>query len=150
LKDDKALNFNDIRNSLILNPGSYDISQFIKDDVTLTTEPNSDFLIDKWIFWLLNCGNFIVSKNEMIEILDKKPSFSRDLLSIDAVVFAYHWLSSEKAIQILESFYHHHRKRQDSVSLYRKRKFNLCNGVFYRRNIKFLKYIFLIIMALSN
>lgn len=132
LKDDKALNFNDIRNSLILNPGSYDISQFIKDDFTLTTEPDSDFLIDKWIFWLLNCGNFIVSKNEMIEILDKKPSFSRDLLSIDAVVFAYHWLSSGKAIQILESFYHHHRKRKDSVSFIEKENSTYATEYFIR------------------
>ncbi len=120
LKDEKTLDFKDIRNSLILNPGSYDIAQLIDDDSTLTTELDTDFLIDKWIFWVLNCGNFVVNKNDIIEILDKEPGFSRDLLSIDAVVFAYYWLSSGKAIYILESFYHYHRKRQDSVSFAEK------------------------------
>lgn len=120
LKEGKPLYFNDIRNSLIRNPGSYDISQLAESSTNLTSDLETDFLIDKWIFWVLNCGNFVVYKNHIINIIEKSPIFDKSLLSIDAVVFAYYWLSSGKAIKIIDSFYHHHRKREDSVSFTEK------------------------------
>lgn len=120
LKEGKPLYLNDIRNSLIRNPGSYDISQLAESSTNLTSDLETDFLIDKWIFWVLNCGNFVVYKNHIINIIEKSPIFDRSLLSIDAVVFAYYWLSSGKAIKIIDSFYHHHRKREDSVSFTEK------------------------------
>ena len=81
---------------------------------------NSDFLIDKWIFWVLNCGNFIVNKTKMIEIAKEGANLDRKLLSIDAVVFSYLWLNSGNEIKIFEEFFHHHRKRSDSVSFIEK------------------------------
>lgn len=120
LKEDGSLYFNDIKNSLIINSGSYDISQFVDNDANVVSNLDSDFLVDKWIFWVLNCGNFIVNKNQIIETFENNLSFNRELLSIDAVVFTYCWLSSGKAIKIFDSFYHYHRKRNDSVSFLEK------------------------------
>ena len=77
---------------------------------------NEKKLIDKWIFWILNCGNFIVNKKYMVDIAADGLKFDRKLLSVDAIVFSYLWLENSFEIKILNDFYHHHRKRNDSVS----------------------------------
>ncbi len=120
LDEDTVLNFKDIKNSLILNPGSYNLEDFVDNTDDLKSDINSDFLIDKWIFWVLNCGNFIVNKTKMIEIAKEGANLDRKLLSIDAVVFSYLWLNSGNEIKIFEEFFHHHRKRSDSVSFIEK------------------------------
>ncbi len=120
LVEDTVLNIKDIKNSLILNPGSYNLEDFVDNTDDLKADINSDFLIDKWIFWVLNCGNFIVNKTKMIEIAKEGANLDRKLLSIDAVVFSYLWLNSGNEIKIVEKFFHHHRKRPDSISFIEK------------------------------
>ncbi len=56
LNEDTTLNIKDIKNSLILNSGSYNLEDFVDNTDDLKANINSDFLIDKWIFWVLNCG----------------------------------------------------------------------------------------------
>tara|TARA_B100001113_G_C21123198_1_gene628392 strand:- start:4800 stop:5678 length:879 start_codon:yes stop_codon:yes gene_type:complete len=120
LNEDTTLNIKDIKNSLILNSGSYNLEDFVDNTDDLKANINSDFLIDKWIFWVLNCGNFIVNKTKMVEIAEEGSNLDRKLLSIDAVVFSYLWLNSGNEIKIIEEFFHHHRKRSDSVSFIEK------------------------------
>lgn len=112
----RNLTFNDVRDSMILNPGSYDLKDYSKNINELEANLESDFMVDKWIMWVLNCGNFIVSKKSMLNIGSKGINFERKLRSTDAVVFSYLWLMSGKSIKIISNFYHHHRKRNDSVS----------------------------------
>tara|TARA_X000001036_G_scaffold440085_1_gene494294 strand:+ start:694 stop:1572 length:879 start_codon:yes stop_codon:yes gene_type:complete len=116
LPNDTSLDIKDIKDSLILNPGSYELKNFVESVDDLNSNRAEDFLIDKWIFWILNCGNFIVDKYRMIEIAEEGLNLDRKLLSIDAVVFSYLWLNSGSKIKILDNFFHHHRKRKDSVS----------------------------------
>jgi hypothetical protein len=52
----------------------------------------------------------------MIDIAEAGLKFDRKILSVDAIVFSYLWLEKGFEIKILNDFYHHHRKRNDSVS----------------------------------
>ena len=73
-------------------------------------------MVDKWVFWILNCGNFIVNKDYMLPIANKGLEIDRKHLSVDAIVFSYLWLENGLKIKIFREFNHHHRKREDSVS----------------------------------
>ncbi len=119
-KKNKIIDLNYVRDSLILNSGEYKLDNFIENNEELISSLEKDTLIDKWIFWILNCGNFIVSKKLMIEIGNSGLNIDRKLRSVDAIVFSYLWLNSELEINILKDFYHHHRKRDDSVSFSEK------------------------------
>lgn len=107
-----------VRDSLILNSGNYNLNDFDFDEnnLLITNDENSLNLKSKWIFWILNCGNFIVNKNIFEEIASDGLEFDRSIRSVDAIVFSFLWLRSGKEIKIYKDFYHHHRKRIDSVS----------------------------------
>lgn len=114
---DIEIDFNLAKNSLINNSGSYILNELVPESL-LVTNPSypSDFIKDKWIFWILNCGNFIVNRDEMVKVAEEGLLLNRRLRSVDAVVFSYLWLMNSKKIKIYKDFYHHHRKRNDSVS----------------------------------
>ena len=118
--EDSVLDLKYVKESLIANPGSYDLKQFSNYKESLTTNLKKDHLIDKWIFWILNCGNFIVSAKKMKQIAQKGLEINRELRSVDAIVFSYLWLKGGNKIKIFKDFYHHHRKRNDSVSFIEK------------------------------
>ncbi len=118
--EDSVLDLKYVKESLITNPGSYDLKQFSNYKESLTTNLKKDHLIDKWIFWILNCGNFIVSAKKMKQIAQKGLEINRELRSVDAIVFSYLWLKGGNKIKIFKDFYHHHRKRNDSVSFIEK------------------------------
>jgi len=127
---DLKIDFNLAKNSLISNPGSYDLKDFVSEKFLIINQKYSkDFIKDKWIFWVLNCGNFIVNKEEMIKVAEEGLLFDRKLRSVDAVVFSYLWLKSEKEIRIYKNFFHHHRKRNDSVSF--KEKVDSKNAIIH-------------------
>ena len=94
--DDKAVN-------------SYDVSTSIRNNKKIT--------VDKNIYWILNCGNFIVSRNKYLEVM--QPYYRNDSipLAADALAISYLWLKAGKTIQLSKDLYHFHRKRKDSVSL---------------------------------
>lgn len=52
----------------------------------------------------------------MKDIAKKGLKIDREIRSVDAIAFSYLWLSSGKEIKIINEFFHHHRKREDSVS----------------------------------
>ncbi len=116
-KNNKTIDSSYVKKSLLLNSGDY-----ILDDLGYKTD-NFDLekdeinpLLNKWVFWILNCGNFIVNKNIMSEIAQNGLILDRSIRSVDAVAFSYLWLSAGKKIRIHKKFFHHHRKRNDSVS----------------------------------
>lgn len=115
-----SINMEFVKNSLIENSGDYILDDIISSEVKLSKTAEIIPTEDKWIFWVLNCGNFIVNRHEMIKIASQGLNFSRNLRSVDAIVFSYLWLESKKEILLLKNFYHHHRKRQDSVSYMEK------------------------------
>ena len=108
------LNKRIVKKLLIQNSGTYNLKDF--RDKLPPVENLEKKLIDKWIFWILNCGNFIVSKKYMLDIAEAGLKFDRKVLSVDAIVFSYLWLDHCFEIKIFNDFYHHHRKRNDSVS----------------------------------
>jgi glycosyltransferase involved in cell wall biosynthesis len=94
--DDKAIN-------------SYDVSTAIKNNEKIT--------VDKNIYWILNCGNFIVSKKKYLEVMQAYYRNDSIPLAADALAISYLWLNAGKTIQLSKDLYHFHRKRIDSVSL---------------------------------
>ena len=94
--DDKAVN-------------SYDVSTSIRNNEKIT--------VDKNIYWILNCGNFIVSKNQYLEVMQSYYRNDSIPLAADALAISYLWLKAGKTIQLSKDLYHFHRKRRDSVSL---------------------------------
>lgn len=107
--------------SLIFNPGGYNLNSYIeKNNIKVNELNKGKFIIDKWIFWVLNCGNFIAHKKYMLDIGKEGLKVDRNLRSVDAIVFSYLWLKSGRKIKIYNDFYHHHRKRNDSVSFTEK------------------------------
>lgn len=125
---DRKIDLNYIKISLLSNSGGYRVDKFnIPKSVIGQVLPFKQ--LDKWIMWILNCGNFIVSKDKFLLTTEEGLKYDRKLLSIDAVVFSYLWLKSGNQIEILKNFYHHHRKREDSVSFKEKQHSN--NAIKY-------------------
>jgi len=88
---------------------SYDVSTSIRNNEKIT--------VDKNIYWILNCGNFIVSKNKYLEVMQSYYRNDSIPLAADALAISYLWLKAGKTIQLSKELYHFHRKRKDSVSL---------------------------------
>ena len=103
-----------VKNFLLFNSGDYNLNEFTDDLPKI--EKTEIQMIDKWIFWILNCGNFIVNKDYMLPIANEGLEIDRKHLSVDAIVFSYLWLENGLKIKIFKEFNHHHRKREDSVS----------------------------------
>lgn len=99
---------------LIHNSGTYNLKEY-GNQFSSFKDPEKK-IIDKWIFWILNCGNFIVNKKHMVDIAQAGLEFDRKILSVDAIAFSYLWIENGMKIKIFNNFYHHHRKRNDSVS----------------------------------
>tara|TARA_B110000003_G_scaffold275500_1_gene318315 strand:+ start:229 stop:1092 length:864 start_codon:yes stop_codon:yes gene_type:complete len=99
---------------LIDNSGTYNLKDY-GNQLPSFKDPEKK-IIDKWIFWILNCGNFIVNKKHMVDIAQAGLEFDRKILSVDAIAFSYLWIEKGMKIKIFNNFYHHHRKRNDSVS----------------------------------
>ena len=118
--NDTFLDIEEVKKSLLINSGDYDLNVIEPGLEYLKEKNEKDILETKWIFWVLNCGNFIVNKNSMIEVAEKGLEFNRSLRSVDAIVFSYLWLDYGNKIKIPKNFYHHHRKRDDSVSFVEK------------------------------
>ena len=102
------------KNIVRLSLDDRDINSF---DVSTSIKNNEKITIDKNIYWILNCGNFIVSKNKYLEVM--QPYYKNDSvpLAADALAISYLWLKSGKSILLSKNLYHFHRKRKDSVSL---------------------------------
>jgi len=107
-----------------INKTKYAIKEFLNYDTTGEVEGspeiNSKFVLDKHIYWVLNCGNFIVNKNQFIDAMKPGLNFSRDIVSMDAVAFSYLWLKNNGSIVLHPKLSHYHRKRLDSVSYIEK------------------------------
>ena len=88
---------------------AFTVSESIKSERKIT--------VDKNIFWILNCGNFIVSRERYINTMKAFNDNSNIPLAADALAISYLWLESGKSILLFKDFYHYHRKRNDSVSL---------------------------------
>ena len=112
--EDSTLDKGDVKSLLLDNSGTYDLNNFKYQQRPLPVAKKK--LIDKWVFWILNCGNFIVNKNLMIKVAKQGLNFERKYLSVDAIVFSYLWIESGMKIKLFYDFFHHHRKRNDSVS----------------------------------
>jgi len=78
---------------------------------------NKQITVDKNIFWILNCGNFIVSKKSYLNVMKDYYENDNIPLAADALAISYLWLKSGKVILLNKDLYHFHRKREDSVSL---------------------------------
>ena len=85
-------------------------------DVSTSIRNNEKITVDKNIYWILNCGNFIVSKNKYLEVMQSYYRNDSIPLAADALAISYLWLKAGKTIQLSKSC-HFHRKRKDSVSL---------------------------------
>ena len=96
-------------------------------------EINSKFVKEKHIFWVLNIGNFIVNKKVFLEVMSSGLAFERRLLSMDALVFSYLWLKSNKSIKLANNFGHYHRKRYDSVSFTEKENSAISREYFTKK-----------------
>ncbi len=88
---------------------------FTKDIFKEAIKENSKFTVDKNINWVLNSGNFIVDKNLYTKVMESEIDTNLRY-PLDAVAISYFWIKNGKNIKTLESLYHFHRKRSDSVS----------------------------------
>lgn len=118
--NNSVLNMKNVKNLLILNSGDYDLKNFVPNSNKLKSDIKLDPIIDKWVFWILNCGNFIANKEKILKVTKKGLDMERSLRSVDAIVFTYLWLLEGYSIKVDKNFYHHHRKRDDSVSFLEK------------------------------
>ena len=91
---------------------NYDSSNDLEGSPSL----NSIYLIDKHIFWVLNCGNFIVNRSQFLEAMKSGFDFTRENTAMDAVAFSYLWLNYGGSIFLHSKLSHYHRKRLNSVS----------------------------------
>ena len=73
--------------------------------------------IDKNLLWVLNCGNFILHKDTFLERTKTIDKEAESFLYADAIAFSYYWISNGGIIFLKSNFYHHHRKRSDSLSI---------------------------------
>jgi glycosyltransferase involved in cell wall biosynthesis len=96
------------KNDLVIN--SHQIKKIFEGEENIMYEKN------KSIYWILNIGNFIFSKDSFLKNVKNEQNFSREILSMDAVAFTYYWLRNGNNLCLLKEHYHFHRKRKDSVS----------------------------------
>jgi len=96
------------KNDLVIN--SHQIKKIFEGEENIMYEKN------KSIYWILNIGNFIFSKDSFLKNVKNEQNFSREILSMDAVAFTYYWLLNGNNLCLLKEHYHFHRKRKDSVS----------------------------------
>lgn len=117
----KFLNFEDVRQLLIINSGTYDLQDYVNPILVKSINQNyKNIVLDKWVFWILNCGNFICDKNSMLHIAEEGLSYDRNIKSVDAILYTYLWLKSGRLLYLPNNFYHHHRKRSDSLAFTEK------------------------------
>lgn len=143
-KSDIVVSAQDAAKSLYENPGSYNLNDFEISDESFKHLENfknkhDNFPIEKWIMWVLNCGNFIVNKNLILKIANEGLRFERSVNSLDAVTFSYLWLKSGNQIKLFSDFYHHHRKRSDSVSFVENKNTAYAIEFFIKNIIKLIK-----------
>ena len=102
-----------------------------KNDITVgSPELDSKFLLDKHIYWVLNCGNFIVNKKQFLEAMNPGLNLPRKILSMDAVAFSYFWLSKKGSIVLHPGLRHYHRKRLSSISNVEKKSSKISRKYF--------------------
>ena len=140
---DIVVSAQDAAKSLYENSGSYNLSDFEISDESFKHLENfknkhDNFPIEKWIMWVLNCGNFIVNKNLILKIAKEGLRFERSVNSLDAVTFSYLWLKSGNKIKLFSDFYHHHRKRSDSVSFVENKNTTYAIEFFIKNIIKLI------------
>ena len=87
------------------------------NDVSSSIKNNTKITVDKNIYWILNCGNFLVLKDQYLKTMDQYYQNKKIPLAADALAISFLWLNSGKSLLLKEDFYHFHRKRSDSVSL---------------------------------
>ena len=143
-KTDIVVSAQDAAKSLYENPGSYNLNDFEISDESFKyfenfKEKYEKFPKEKWIMWVLNCGNFIVNKNLILKIANEGLGFERSVNSLDAVTFSYLWLKSGNQIKLFSNFYHHHRKRIDSVSFIESSNTAFAIEFFIKNIIKLIK-----------
>ena len=105
------------RNDLVIN--RHQIKKIFEGEDNIMYEKN------KSIYWILNIGNFIFSKDSFLKNVENEQNFSREILSMDAVAFTYYWLRNDNTLYLMNDHYHFHRKRQDSVSWTEKKFKNI-------------------------
>ena len=116
---------------------SLDDKNINSNDVSSSIKNNEKITIDKNIYWILNCGNFIVSKDNYLDTMESYYKNDSIPLAADALAISYLWLSSGKSILLSKDLYHFHRKRKDSVSLALVDESKLSFD-FFRDKFKFL------------
>ena len=82
-----------------------------------TLSNDKKITIDKNLLWVLNCGNFILHKDTFLERTKTIDKEAESFLYADAIAFSYYWISNGGIIFLKSNFYHHHRKRIDSLSI---------------------------------
>ena len=82
-----------------------------------TLSNDKKITIDKNLLWVLNCGNFILHKDTFLERTKTIDKEAESFLYADAIDFSYYWISNGGIIFLKSNFYHHHRKRSDSLSI---------------------------------
>jgi len=111
------------------------INEFLNYDTSNDTtegspELQSKFVLDKHIYWVLNCGNFVVNKNQFLSAMEHGLDYSREVLSMDAVAFSYLWLRSSGQIVLQPGLSHYHRKRLTSISYIEKESSKISRQYF--------------------
>lgn len=77
---------------------------------------NTPYTVDKNLGWVLNLGNFITYKNIYLKFLKDVDIHDNSFFAADAMAISYYFLKNNSKLQLIEGFYHYHRKRSDSVS----------------------------------
>ena len=77
---------------------SLDDKNINSNDVSSSIKNNEKITIDKNIYWILNCGNFIVSKDNYLDTMESYYKNDSIPLAADALAISYLWLSSGKSI----------------------------------------------------
>ena len=99
----------------LVNLANNDI-KFDMEKVKQSINNEINLLVDKNIFWVLNCGNFIVNKIKYLKIAHAYLDNKDVPMSADAIALSYLWLLNGGEIALDKNMYHFHRKRDDSVS----------------------------------
>jgi len=88
---------------------------FDKETIKEAIRYNLKITEDKNLNWVLNSGNFIVSRNKFLKVMENLVT-KNTRYPMDAVAISYFWIENGGDIKTLKHFKHYHRKRTDSVS----------------------------------